>query len=79
MGGLRVERIAENACGTTWRNIRDDLRQITLAQCLTPQGALWQVTEPLPAAAHRLPQLTIPPPPPVLTVDPPPTHTTPWA
>jgi hypothetical protein len=79
MVALLLERLAENACGDTWRNIRDDLRQIKLAQFLTPQGELWQVTEPLPAAANRLKHLKIPPPPPVLKVDPPPTHTAPWA
>ena len=79
MVGLLLERIAEKACDDTWRNIRDDLRQIKLAQFLTPQGELWQVTEPLPAAANRLKQLKIPPPPPVLKVEAPPTHTAPWA
>jgi transposase len=79
MVGLLLERLAENACHDTWRNIRDDLRQIKLAQFLTPQGALWQVTEPGPAAANRLKQLQLPPPPPILKVDPPPTHTAPWA
>ncbi len=79
MVALLLERLAENACGDTWRNIRDDLRQIKLAQFLTPQGELWQVTDPLPAAANRLKQLKIPPPPPVLKVAAPPTHTAPWA
>ncbi len=79
MVALLLERLAENACGDTWRNIRDDLRQIKLAQFLTPQGELWQVSDPLPAAANRLKQLKIPPPPPVLKVAPPPTHTAPWA
>lgn len=79
MMALLLERLAETACGDTWRNIRDDLRQIKLAQFLTPQGELWQVTEPLPAAANRLKQLKIPVPPPVLKIDPPPTHTAPWA
>jgi transposase len=79
MVGLLLERLAENACHDTWRNIRDDLRQIKLAQFLTPQGELWQVTEPGPAAANRLKQLHLPPPPPVLKVAPPPTHTAPWA
>lgn len=78
MVALLLERLAERACGDTWRNIRDDLRQIKLAQFLTPQGELWQVTDPLPAAANRLKQLKIPPPPPVLKIDPPPTHTAPW-
>jgi len=75
MVALLLERLAETACGDTWRNIRDDLRQIKLVQFLTPQGDLWQVTEPLPAAANRLKQLKIPAPPPVLKIDPPPTHT----
>jgi len=79
MVALLLERLAETACGDTWRNIRDDLRQIKLAQLLTPHGDLWQVTDPLPAAANRLKQLKIPPPPPVLKIDPPPTHTAPWA
>ena len=79
MVALLLERLAETACGDTWRNIRDDLRQIKLAQFLTPQGELWQVAEPLPAAVNRLKQLKIPPPPPVLKVAAPPTHTAPWA
>ncbi|MBM3189997.1 MAG: IS1634 family transposase [Chloroflexi bacterium] len=79
MVALLLERLAETACGDTWRNIRDDLRQIKLAQLLTPQGELWQVTDTLPAAANRLKQLKLPSPPPVLKVDPPPTHTAPWA
>jgi hypothetical protein len=35
---LRLERIAEQACGDTWRNIRDDLKQIKLAQLPSPNG-----------------------------------------
>ena len=31
MVALLLERLAERACGDTWRNIRDDLRQIKLA------------------------------------------------
>jgi hypothetical protein len=77
MVALLLERLAETACDDTWRNIRDDLRQIKLAQFLTPQGELWQVTDPLLAAANRLKQLKIPPPPPVLKVASPPTHTAP--
>ena len=45
---LRLERIAEQACGDTWRNIRDDLKQIKLAQLSSPNGTVWQVTEPRP-------------------------------
>ena len=63
---LRLERIAEQACGDTWRNIRDDLKQIKLAQLSSPNGTVWQVTEPAPAALKRLKSLNIPKPPPVL-------------
>jgi transposase len=65
MIALLLERLAENACGDTWRNIRDDLKQIKLVQFLTPHGPLWQVTEARPAARNRLNQLGIKPPPPV--------------
>ena len=65
---LLLERIAEQACDDTWRNIRDDLRQIKLAQLSSPNGAVWQVTEPAPAAANRLKSLKISPPPPLLDV-----------
>jgi transposase len=61
-----LERVAEHACRDTWRNIRDDLKQIKLAQLLSPHGTLWQVTEPSPAAAKRLKALGIKNPPPVL-------------
>lgn len=70
MVSFLLERVAENACGDTWRNIRDDLRQIKLVQLLTPNGEVWQVTEPAPAALKRLKQLGISPPPPVLKARP---------
>jgi hypothetical protein len=75
MLALLLERLAERACGDTWRNIRDDLRQIKLARLLTPQGEVWQVTEPGEAARKRLKTLGIDPPPPVLKMVPEPTHT----
>jgi len=77
MLALLLERIAENACGDTWRNIRDDLRQIKLARLSTPHGELWQVTEPSQAAINRLKQLGIQPPPLLLDVALQPTHTPP--
>jgi hypothetical protein len=63
---LLLERAIEHACQDTWRNIRDDLKQIQLAQLFSPNGTVWQVTEPKPEAANRLKALKIKPPPPVL-------------
>ncbi len=63
---LLLERVAEHACADTWRNLRDDLKHIKLAQLLSPNGTVWQVTEPTPAAAKRLKALGIKNPPPVL-------------
>lgn len=50
---LLLERLAERACGDTWRNIRDDPKQIKLARLSGPDGTLWQVTEPRAAAGSR--------------------------
>lgn len=65
---LLLERVAEHSCGDTWRNIRDDLRKVKLAQLLGPDGEVWQVTEPNPGARKRLELLGIQPPPPVLAL-----------
>jgi hypothetical protein len=65
---LLLERVAEHACGDTWRNIRDDLRPIKLAQLSSPNGTVWQVTEAAPAAAKRLKSLQINKPPAVLNL-----------
>ena len=51
---LLLERVAEEACGDTWRNTRDDLEQIELAQSTGPNGLVGQVTEPRPEAGNRL-------------------------
>ncbi len=66
--GLLLERVAERACDDTWRNIRDHLRQIKLVQLKAPEGTLWQVTEPQPAAAKRLKSLGIDNPPPIASI-----------
>ena len=66
---LLLERVAEHACGDTWRNIRDDLKQIKLAQLSSPNGTVWQVTEPRPEARNRLKSLKIKNPPEVLRLD----------
>ena len=63
---LLLERMAEQACGDTWRNIRHDLKQIKLAQLSSPNGTVWQVTEAGPTAVKRLKSLQIHNPPPLL-------------
>ena len=63
---LLLERMAEHACADTWRNIRDDLKGIQLAQLIGSNGTLWQVTEPRPSASKRLKSPQISPPPPIL-------------
>ena len=65
---LLLERAAEHACGDTWRNIRDDLKRIQLAQLLSPHGTVWQVTEPTADATKRLKSLQIKQPAPILSL-----------
>jgi hypothetical protein len=63
---LLLERTAELACADTWRHIRDDLKQIKLAQLLSPNSTVWQVTEPTSDTAKRLKDLQVKQPPPIL-------------
>lgn len=56
---LLLERVIENDCGDTWRNIRDDLKQIKLAQLLSPDGMVWQVSDAGTVAVKRLKSLKI--------------------
>lgn len=65
---LLLERTAEHACADTWRNIRDRLKRIQLAQLSSPNGTVWQVTEPTEDAAKCLKTLQIKPPAPVLSL-----------
>lgn len=65
---LLLERVAERACADTWRNIRDDLRQIKLGHLRSPDGDVWQVTDPGSAAAARLRALDLPEPSPIVAV-----------
>ena len=60
---LLLQRIVESRCEDTWRNVRDDLKQIKLAQLSTPDGDVWQVTEPRSSASKRLKKLGIQKPP----------------
>ena len=63
---LVLERVIEQACGDTWRNLRADLDQIKLAQLLSPHGEVWQVTEPSLAASNHLTCLDMKNPPAIL-------------
>jgi Transposase DDE domain len=63
---LLLERVIEQACGDTWRNIRAALDRIKLAQLLSPHGEVWQVTEPSSEAANHLKCLEIKNPPAIL-------------
>jgi len=63
---LLLERIIEQACGDTWRNIRAAFEQIKLAQLMSPHGTVWQVTEPSPEAAKHLKSLELKKPPAIL-------------
>jgi transposase len=65
---LLLERAIEHACQDTWRNIRDDLKQIQLAQLSSPNGTVWQVTDPGLEADNRLKALKIKPPQPLLSL-----------
>ena len=56
---LTLQRAAEIDCGDTWRKIRDDLKQIKLAQLSGPHGTVHQVTEAPPNAAKRLKKLGV--------------------
>jgi transposase len=60
---LLLERVIEQTCGDTWRNIRAALEQIKLAQLLSPHGEVWQVTQSSPEAANHLKDLDIKHPP----------------
>jgi hypothetical protein len=66
---LLLERAIEHACQDTWRNIRNDLKQIQLAQLSSPNGRVWQVTEPSTDAVKRLKALKIKPPKPIPNLD----------
>lgn len=63
---LLLERVIERACADTWRNVRDDLRQIKLVELFSPNGEVLQITEPGHSASNRLKTLKIDPPGPIL-------------
>lgn len=65
---LALERVVENACNASWREIRQDLRQIKVGQMLTPNGSLYQVSPLNCTSRNILTQLKITPPPEILAV-----------
>lgn len=66
---LLLERMAERACGDTWRNIRNCLKGIQLVQLLKERTAVWQVTEPSEKARKILKNLELKDPGPILRID----------
>jgi len=46
---LLLQRVAENSCGDTWRNIRDGLRQIKVTEYRSPDGHFVQTNPVRPA------------------------------
>ena len=60
---LLLARIAENACGATWPELRRQLDRITIGTFNGPAGIFRQRTEITPAQAAILEQLGIDPPP----------------
>jgi hypothetical protein len=67
---LLLQRIAEIACGDTWRNIRLALRSIQVVPCETPSGSFFHTTHAAPDALALLGKLKVPPPPRLLAVVP---------
>jgi len=60
---LLLARIAENACGATWPELRRQLDRITIGTFTGPAGIFRQRTQITPAQAAILDQLGIDPPP----------------
>lgn len=50
-------------------HIRDDLKRVQLALLSSPNGRVWQVTEPTTDTSNRLKTLKIKPPKPILNLD----------
>jgi adenylosuccinate lyase len=60
---LLLARIAENACGATWPELRRQLDRITVGTFAGPAGTFRQRTEISPAQQAILSKLGIAPPP----------------
>ena len=67
---LLLARIAENACGATWPELRRQLDRIQVGAFTGPAGTFRQRTEISPAQAAILEQLGIDPPPKIYQLTP---------
>ena len=65
---LLLERVVENACGESWRRVREDLRKIKVAQLLTPNGTLFQTSPTPPSCRNIMKKMEVKPLPDILTV-----------
>jgi hypothetical protein len=68
---LLLARVAENACGQTWTELRRQLDRIAVGTFTGPAGTFRQRTEISPAQASVLEQLGIDPPPRIYQIIPP--------
>jgi adenylosuccinate lyase len=68
---LLLARIAENAVGATWPELRRQLDRIAVGTFTGPAGTFRQRTEITPAQAAILEQLGIDPPPRIYQLTPP--------
>ena len=66
---LPLEGIPEQACGDNWRTIRYRLKRIQLAQLLSGEKTVWQVTKASGKARNLLKKLDLDEPAPILRID----------
>jgi hypothetical protein len=71
---LLLARVAENACGATWPELRRQLDRIAVGTFTGPAGTFRQRTEITPAQAAILEQLGIDPPPRIYQLTPAPSR-----
>ena len=67
--GLLIERVAEKATGQTWRNIRNTLRTQKIGQLFTPNGRVFQASNPSTEVCKLYKLLKIDPPKNILSVE----------
>lgn len=67
---LLLTRIAENATGDTWRNLRRDLGQLAAIESAGPDGTLIETTRPTPRHTHIFTACELKPPPRFLDITP---------